>query len=168
MAKTSYLHKILLISVDIDAPEALLEEITVQAYQNNHTVVCGFTAAEVARYIELLCSLSSYDSTQTSDKLVSYLQKKVDQDDTEAVIRNAMSHVKTLNKTNVKTLFIEHDSFADMCNASVAELTRIKGMGSVRATALYDMLHEPFHRSKSDGGNKSKNTGSSSSSSSDI
>ncbi len=153
-----YQLKVLLVMVDHVVYEAHLKEMTILAVRTNWTLLVAWTYEEAARHIEHLrvnaekpadvimgrfddglgCGTSTSTSTSStgnsSSKAFSMNQSLVD----------ALTSVKSVNRTDAATLLGSFDTFGDLVRANTDLLTCCPGISMVKAKRLQTLFQKPF------------------------
>ncbi|KAG9044988.1 ssDNA endonuclease and repair protein rad10 [Tulasnella sp. UAMH 9824] len=71
------------------------------------------------------------------------IKERVDQD-YNSILRNALTSIKGVNKTDVVTLRTTFGDFASMSHASFEQLQQCPGFGKVKARRVKDAFEKPF------------------------
>lgn len=155
-----YQLKVLLVMVDHVVYEAHLKELTILAVRTNWTLLVAWTYEEAARHIEHLrvnaekpadvimgrfddglgCGTTSTSTSSTgnssssSSKAFSMNQSLVD----------ALTSVKSVNRTDAATLLGSFDTFGDLVRANTDLLTCCPGISMVKAKRLQTLFQKPF------------------------
>eukprot|EP00887_Chlorella_sp_A99_P005759 scaffold1.g5759.t1 len=149
MLKPEYIHhrirelqrsfrlRVILCHVDTEDAVEPLAQVTRAAIGNDCTLVCGWSNQECARYLE---TFKSYEN-----KPAEVIQKDVGHDYVSRVTA-ALTTIRGVNKTDVKTLGDRFGSVAGILSASAADLQACPGIGPTKARRLYEAFHEPFRR----------------------
>ncbi|KAJ2781830.1 ssDNA endonuclease and repair protein rad10 [Coemansia javaensis] len=131
----SYQVRVLLVLVDTDDSKIPLREINRIALQTEMTVLLAWSLDEAGRYIETLKAFEN----RTPD----LIRERVE-DSHMARLSNALTTVRSVNKTDVLTLATNFGSFATLSSASLEELTMCPGVGELKAQRIFKALNEPF------------------------
>uniref|UniRef100_A0A8C1JMZ9 Excision repair cross-complementation group 1 n=1 Tax=Cyprinus carpio TaxID=7962 RepID=A0A8C1JMZ9_CYPCA len=94
---------------------------------------------EAGRYLE---TYKSYEK-----KPADVLKEKVEKNYLSQVT-DCLTTVKSVNKTDGMTLLSTFSSFEGIIKASMEELVLCPGLGPQKARRLYDVLHQPFIKTK--------------------
>lgn len=149
-----YQLKVLLVMVDHVVYEAHLKELTILAVRTNWTLLVAWTYEEAARHIEHLrvnaekpadvimgrfddglgCGTISTSTGNSSSKAFSMNQSLVD----------ALTSVKSVNRTDAATLLGSFDTFGDLVRANTDLLTCCPGISMVKAKRLQTLFQKPF------------------------
>ncbi|KAL6775946.1 RAD10 [Auxenochlorella protothecoides x Auxenochlorella symbiontica] len=131
----AYRLRVLLCHVDTEDAVGPLGEVTKAAIGLECTLICGFSPQECARYIE---TYKSYES-----KPADSIQKSVGSDFVSTATA-ALTSLRGVNKTDVKTLGDRFGSMAALFSASKEELALCPGLGPTKVKRLFEAFHEPF------------------------
>ena len=135
--KRCRLRVLLVLVDDQDAEQALLRVQTL-AVANGLTVVVAFSPEEAARYLETYAIMKN--------KSAEGLQGKKDSD-LLAVVSDALTQIKAVNKSDVKTLLRNFDgSLVGVFAAKMEELALCEGIGGKKVLQLHAAFNEPFFR----------------------
>ncbi|KAL4443921.1 hypothetical protein ABPG75_011658 [Micractinium tetrahymenae] len=133
----SFRLRIILCHVDTDDAVEPLAQVTRAAIGNDFTLICGWSNQECARYLE---TFKSYEN-----KPAEVIQKDLGTDYLSR-INVALTTVRGVNRTDVKTLGDRFGSVAGIFRASAEELQACPGIGPTKARRLHDTFHQPFRR----------------------
>lgn len=134
--RQSFEHRILLVHFDVDDKNILpLKDLNKFCFSNDLILILAWTELEAARYIE---TLKAYES-----KPASAIQER---EETEFLPKasNILTTVRSINKTDVLTLFEVFGSFKGICSANEQQLLLCPGLGEKKVNKLYQALHTPF------------------------
>ncbi|KAJ2850115.1 hypothetical protein J3B02_003710 [Coemansia erecta] len=131
----SFRVRVLLVHVDTDDSKLPLREINRTALLGDMTVLLAWSLEEAGRYIE---SLKTFENRQPD-----IIKERVD-DAHMARIANALTSVRSVNKTDVLTLSSNFGSFTGVANATAEELNMCPGIGEQKAQRLFKAFNEPF------------------------
>ncbi|KAI7828287.1 restriction endonuclease type II-like protein [Kickxella alabastrina] len=98
-------------------------------------LLLAWSLDEAGRYIE---SLKAFENRQPD-----IIRERVD-DNYMARLTNALTSVRSVNKTDVLTLATNFGSFDGVAKATADELTLCPGIGDLKAQRLFKALNEPF------------------------
>ncbi|XP_078515435.1 DNA excision repair protein ERCC-1 [Lissotriton helveticus] len=135
----SFALRVLLVLVDVKDPHFALKELAKICILADCTLILAWSAEEAGRYLE---TYKSYEQ-----KPADVLKEKVDQDFMSKVT-DCLTTVKSVNKTDCTTLLSTFGSLADLTKAAREELSLCPGLGPQKAKRLFDVLHEPFQKTK--------------------
>lgn len=131
----AYKLKILLIYLDIDAPEAHLADLSRLCFSTQWTMVVANSYAACARYIE------------DYKKLENVLPKSIMGKDKKGYSEQAkefVASVRSINKENSTALLATMGSIAAAVEADEEKLIAIPGWGEMRARKWVQAVNEPF------------------------
>ncbi|XP_069485084.1 DNA excision repair protein ERCC-1 [Ambystoma mexicanum] len=135
----SFALRVLLVQVDVKDPHFALKELAKICILADCTLILAWSAEEAGRYLE---TYKSYEQ-----KPADVLKEKVDQD-FMSKMTDVLTTVKSVNKTDCTTLLSTFGSLADLTNATREDLSLCPGLGPQKAKRLFDVLHEPFQKTK--------------------
>ena len=125
----AYRLRVLLVHVDTEDSVEPLAQVTRAAIGNEFTLLCGFSNPECGRYLE---TLKSYEK-----KPAEIIQKELGTDYVSRATA-ALTTIRGVNRTDVKTLGDTFGSMASVLQASEAELKACPGVGPVKAKRLFE------------------------------
>ncbi|KAJ1964342.1 ssDNA endonuclease and repair protein rad10 [Dipsacomyces acuminosporus] len=131
----NYRLRILLVYVDTDDSKLPLREINRTAVLGNMTLLLAWSLDEAGRYIE---TLKAFEHRQPDT-----IRERVE-DSYAARLNNAMTSIRSVNKTDTLTLTSNFGSFADVAKATADELTLCPGIGDLKAQRLFNAFNQPF------------------------
>lgn len=129
-------NRILLCRVDVEQPEEALEQVTLTAFHGKLSLLLAWTDAEAAAYLETLHRHQS--------KGAQALMGRLTQGDHEARLREVLTTVKGINKTDAAALAARFGSFAGVAQAQREDLLRCSGIGDKKVRQLNNVFHKPF------------------------
>ncbi|KAF6153690.1 hypothetical protein GIB67_000923 [Kingdonia uniflora] len=132
--------RVVLCHVDVEDVIKPLHEVTRTAMLHDCSLVCGWSLEECGRYLE---TIKVYEN-----KPADSLQGHTDRDYLSR-LRQALTTVRQVNKTDVVTLGSTFGSLSHIIDASMEDLARCPGIGERKVKRLYDTFHEPFRRTVS-------------------
>eukprot|EP00842_Homolaphlyctis_polyrhiza_P004593 jgi/Hompol1/5134/HPOL_004173-RA len=127
--------RILLCLVDIDDHQQSLRELNRVCIFNNLTMILSWSPEEAARYIE---TLKAYEN-----KPHDLIKERVD-DTYFSKLTSALTHIKSVNKTDVVTLSSSIGSFRDIANATAEELLVLPGFAEQKVARIEAAFTTPF------------------------
>ncbi|KAI9504309.1 restriction endonuclease type II-like protein [Coemansia spiralis] len=130
-----YRVRVLLVYVDTDDSKLPLREINRIALLGDMTTLLAWSLDEAGRYIE---TLKTFENRQPD-----IIKERVE-DTYSAKLNNALTSVRSVNKTDVLTLASNFESFEGIAKAGVDELTMCPGIGDLKAQRLFKAFNEPF------------------------
>ncbi|KAL6485030.1 hypothetical protein MHYP_G00070750 [Metynnis hypsauchen] len=135
----SFTLRVMLVQVDVKDPHHALKELAQICIMADCTLILAWSPEEAGRYLE---TYKSYEK-----KPADLLKEQVEQDYLSKVT-DCLTTVKSINKTDSITLLSTFSSVEGIINASKEELVLCPGLGPQKARRLYDVLHQPFLKSK--------------------
>lgn len=133
---SSFTLRVLLLLVDVDDSERPLLDLSKLCFAHGWTLVCCWSSEETARYLE---TLKAYEK-----KTSAAIEERVDHADHAATLLDALTQVRSINKTDVRHLLTNFGSFAALAQASKEELTAVPGMGERKVHRLHHVFNQPF------------------------
>ncbi|KAI7884297.1 excision repair cross-complementing 1-like protein [Lichtheimia hyalospora FSU 10163] len=130
-----YVLRILLVLVDIDNYHDALRELNRSAILNNYTMVLAWSKEEAARYLETYKAFENKSPDLIRERPV---------DDFYAQMTDALTNVRSVNKTDVLTLLSSFGSLHGIANASTDQLAMCPGFGEQKVKRLQLALSQPF------------------------
>ncbi|KAF7216022.1 DNA excision repair protein ERCC-1 [Nothobranchius furzeri] len=131
--------RVLLVQVDVKDPHHALKELARICIMADCTLILAWSPEEAGRYLE---TYKSYEK-----KPADLLKEQVEKDYLSKVT-DCLTTVKSINKTDAITLLSTFSSVEKIINASKEDLVLCPGLGPQKAKRLYDVLHKPFLKSK--------------------
>lgn len=131
--------RILLLQVDVKDPHHSLKELARICIMADCTLILAWSAEEAGRYLE---TYKSYEK-----KPADLLKEQVEKDYLSKVT-DCLTTVKSVNKTDAITMLSTFSSLEGIINASKEGLVLCPGLGPQKAKRLYDVLHQPFLKSR--------------------
>ncbi|KAJ2593804.1 hypothetical protein H4R99_005989 [Coemansia sp. RSA 1722] len=131
----SFRVRVLLVHVDTEDSKLPLREINRTALLGDMTMLLAWSLEEAGRYIE---SLKMFEN-----RLPDIIKERVE-DSHMARVNNALTSVRSVNKTDVLTLSSNFGSFTSIANATVDEFNMCPGFGDQKAQRLFKACNEPF------------------------
>ncbi|KAJ2700775.1 hypothetical protein FB645_004864 [Coemansia sp. IMI 203386] len=131
----SFRVRVLLVHVDTEDSKLPLREINRSALLGDMTMLLAWSLEEAGRYIE---SLKMFENRQPD-----IIKERVE-DSHMARMNNALTSVRSVNKTDVLTLSSNFGSFTSIANATVDEFNMCPGFGDQKAQRLFKAFNEPF------------------------
>ncbi|KAG8967457.1 ssDNA endonuclease and repair protein rad10 [Tulasnella sp. 425] len=132
---TSFDLRILLFLIDAKDPENEIKELTKICLVNNLTIMAAWSMEEAAQYI---MTYKAYEN-----KPPTMIKERIDQD-YNSILRNALTSIKGVNKTDVVTLRTTFGDFASMSRASFEQLQQCPGFAKTKARRVKDAFDKPF------------------------
>lgn len=112
-----------------------LNQLSVMALERKFSLIPAWSNAEAARYIE---SYKFYERTGAD-----LIRGRV-APDFPSQLATALTQIKAVNKSDVKTLNNQIGSLVDICNASLEELLVCRGLGATKAKRLHAAMRRPL------------------------
>lgn len=131
--------RVLLVQVDVKDPHHALKELARICIMADCTLILAWSPEEAGRYLE---TYKSYEK-----KPADLLKEQVEKDYLSKVT-DCLTTVKSINKTDAITLLSTFSSVEGIISASKEDLVLCPGLGPQKARRLYDVLHKPFLKSK--------------------
>ena len=126
----------LLVLVDLDDVERPLLDIQRMAIACATTVMCAFSHAEVARYLETFKAYENKPATAIQERVGgAYLPQ----------VTEVLTTIRSVNRTDVLTLLSTFGSLAGVCAASMEELGKCPGFGEKKVKRVWTALHGPLN-----------------------
>lgn len=131
--------RVLLVQVDVKDPHHSLKELARICIMADCTLILAWSPEEAGRYLE---TYKAYEK-KPADLLKEHVEK-----DYLSKVTDCLTTVKSVNKTDAITLLSTFSSIEGIINASKEDLGLCPGLGPQKAKRLYDVLHQPFLKSK--------------------
>uniref|UniRef100_A0A1A7YE78 DNA excision repair protein ERCC-1 n=1 Tax=Iconisemion striatum TaxID=60296 RepID=A0A1A7YE78_9TELE len=131
--------RVLLVQIDVKDPHHALKELARICIMADCTLILAWSPEEAGRYLE---TYKSYEK-KPADLLKEHVEK-----DYLSKVTDCLTTVKSINKTDTITLLSTFSSVQGIVNASKEDLVLCPGLGPQKAKRLYDVLHKPFLKSK--------------------
>ncbi|KAJ1664905.1 ssDNA endonuclease and repair protein rad10 [Coemansia sp. RSA 1813] len=131
----NYSLRVLLVLADTDDSKLPLREINRAALLGNMTILLAWSLDEAGRYIEALKMYEHRPPDAIKERI---------EDTYMARLNNALTSVRSVNKTDVLTLASNFGSFEGMAKASADELTLCPGIGDLKAQRLFKAMNDLF------------------------
>lgn len=131
--------RVLLVQVDVSDPHPSLRELSKISILADCTLMLAWSAEEAGRYIE---TYKIYES-----KPADMLLERSDGDVFSKLV-DALSSVKSINRPDAIKLLSSFGTLEKIAQASKDELSLHPGMGPHKASRLYDVLRQPFLKTK--------------------
>ncbi|XP_048871029.1 DNA excision repair protein ERCC-1 [Brienomyrus brachyistius] len=132
--------RVLLVQVDVKDPHHALKELARICIMADCTLILAWSPEEAGRYLE---TYKAYEK-----KPADLLKEQVEKDFLSKVT-DCLTTVKSINRTDAITLLSTFSSLEGVMKASKEDLALCPGLGPQKARRLYDVLHQPFLKSKS-------------------
>nr|CAG4652104.1 EOG090X0BTB [Triops cancriformis] len=141
-----YELRILLVQVDIKDPHHPLKELTKICLLADLTLMVAWSPEEAGKMIE------TYKIFE--HKPPDLIMEKPDTNSSAKVV-DALTTIKSVNRTDAATLLSNFHTLANILQASEEDLSLCPGIGPLKASRLYRVLHEDFKKGKSESPRKS-------------
>ncbi|KAK7154281.1 hypothetical protein R3I94_007587 [Phoxinus phoxinus] len=135
----SFTLRVLLVQVDVKDPHHALKELARICIMADCTLILAWSPEEAGRYLE---TFKSYEK-KPADLLKEQVEKNY-----LSQVTDCLTTVKSVNKTDAMTLLSTFSSLEGIIKASKEELVLCPGLGPQKARRLYDVLHQPFVKTK--------------------
>ncbi|XP_048049855.1 DNA excision repair protein ERCC-1 [Megalobrama amblycephala] len=135
----SFTLRVLLVQVDVKDPHHALKELARICIMADCTLILAWSPEEAGRYLE---TYKSYEK-KPADLLKEQVEKNY-----LSQVTDCLTTVKSVNKTDAMTLLSTFSSLEGIIKASKEELVLCPGLGPQKARRLYDILHQPFVKTK--------------------
>lgn len=128
--------RILLVLVDVEDPVRALQSVTLAALDAGLTLVCAWSPAEAARYLETFKAYDGKGAAAIQERVGgSFLLQATD----------ALTAVRGVNRTDVLTLLSRFGgTLAGVLRAGAAELGECPGVGEKKVRRLHEAFSRPF------------------------
>ena len=130
--------RVLLVLCDIKSPEKALHDLSKLCVLRGFTLIVAWTNSEAGRYLE---TLKAYENKPPEMLMGIKAQDYLSQ------LRECMTSIKSVNKTDVVTLLSTFGNLKDTMEASSDELQLCPGFGSQKAARIQAVFHTPFKKS---------------------
>ncbi|XP_049838235.1 DNA excision repair protein ERCC-1 [Schistocerca gregaria] len=136
---SQYELRVLLVQVDTLDPHHTLKYLTRMCILADLTLMLAWSPEEAGRIIE------TYKMFE--HKPPDMIMEKQDRDPYQQ-ISNALTSVRSVNRTDAATLLSTFGSLGKIIKASQDSLTLCPGLGPQKASRLYKVLHQPFQKDR--------------------
>lgn len=143
-----YALRVLLVQVDIKDPYIPIKELTKICLLADLTLMLAWNAQEAGKIIETYKVFEHKPPDLIMEK---------QEGSSLAKVSDALTSIKSVNKTDATTLLSNFQTFENIFLASEEDLSLCPGIGPTKAKRLYRVLHEPFRKDGSKA-NRSKKT----------
>ncbi|XP_015116501.1 DNA excision repair protein ERCC-1 [Diachasma alloeum] len=131
----AYQLRVLLVQIDIPDPNHQLKNLTRICILADLTLMLAWSAEDAARIIE---TYKSYEN-----KPPDMIMERPDSDPHQRIM-NALTTIRSVNKTDAMILMRTFGSFEALLKATPTAICLCPGFGAQKAQRLYNVLHEPF------------------------
>jgi len=129
--------RVLLVQVDISEPHHALKQLMRISILADLTLMLAWSQEEAGKILE------TYKAFE--NKPPDMIMEKANPDPHSKLV-DALTSVKSVNKTDAATLISVFGSLEDIVNASIEDLTLCQGFGPHKAQRLHKVLHQTFKR----------------------
>ena len=133
-----YSLRVVLVLVDVEDNVKPIQAITQMATTNGCTVILAWSYVEAGRYLETY--------KQYENKPADSIKERIE-DDYLAQLTDALTMIRSVNKTDAVTLINAFGSLAGIMKASVEELALCPGLGAKKVQRIYEAFRQPFKAS---------------------
>jgi len=134
---SGYELRVLLTQVDVKDPHHALRQLMRISILSELTLMLAWSAEEAGRILETYKTLE--------DKPPDLIMEKNNPDPHSKLVE-ALTSVKSVNKTDAATLIGAFGTMEGIVAASIEDLSMCPGFGPQKAQRLHKVLHEPFKR----------------------
>jgi len=127
---------VVLCRIDVDKPDEQLQQVTLETFHGQLSLLLAWTDAEAAAYLETLHRCQS--------KGAEILMGRLTDGDHRARVSEVLTTVKGINRTDASSLAVRFGSMARLAEASEADLQKCPGIGDKKVKQLHQVLHTPF------------------------
>ncbi|KAJ2951901.1 hypothetical protein O0L34_g4152 [Tuta absoluta] len=127
--------RVLLVQIDLKDPHQPLKSLTRICLLTDMTLMLAWSSEEAAKVIE---NYKIYEN-KPPDKIM----ERIENDPHQKII-NALTSVRSVNKTDAMTLITTFGTLANIIQASESRLAECPGFGPTKAKKFYTALHQPF------------------------
>ncbi|XP_015787701.1 DNA excision repair protein ERCC-1-like [Tetranychus urticae] len=140
----SYQLQVLLVLVDVVDPNASLKELAKVSIMADFTLMCCWSPEEASRMIEHYKLFEKKSPAMIMEKQLANINGT---EDKHKCVIEALSSVKSINKTDSLSLISNFESFEKIVKSDAETLGLCPGLGPLKAEKLYQAFHKPFIRS---------------------
>ena len=134
---TGFELRILLVQVDISEPHHALKQLMRICILSELTLILAWSHDEAGKILE------TYKTSES--KPPDLIMEKYNPDPYSKLV-DALTSVKSVNKTDAVTLLTTFGSLENIVKASIEDLTLCPGFGPQKAQRLHKVLHQTFKR----------------------
>ena len=134
---TGFELRILLVQVDISEPHHALKQLMRICILSELTLILAWSHDEAGKILE---------TYKTSESKPPDLIMEKSNPDPYSKLVDALTSVKSVNKTDAVTLLTTFGSLENIVKASIEDLTLCPGFGPQKAQRLHKVLHQTFKR----------------------
>jgi DNA excision repair protein ERCC-1 len=129
--------RVLLVLCDVKTPEKALHDLSKLCVIKQFTLIVAWTYSEAGRYLE---TLKAYENKPPE------MLMGIKSQDYLSQLRECMTSIKSVNKTDVVTLLSTFGTLKDTMDADVDELQLCPGFGAQKAERIRAVFHTPFKK----------------------
>jgi DNA excision repair protein ERCC-1 len=137
---SDYRGRLVICQIDVEDNVKPLLELNKLCFTHRFTLLLSWSPLEAGRYLETFKSYENKPSTSIQEKVETEFLPQV---------TSVLKSVKSINRTDVMTLFEAFRHFEGICQAEEAQLLLCPGLGEKKVKRLYHALHTPFKRQRS-------------------
>ncbi|CAI2188925.1 10678_t:CDS:2 [Funneliformis geosporum] len=131
----SYALRILLVLVDTDSHKESIRELTKICVINNFTMILSWSSEEAGRYLETYKAFEHKSPELIMEKIENnYLSK----------LTHCMTHIRSVNKTDVVTLASTFGSLKDIMEAAPEDMSICPGIGEQKVKRIQETFEQQF------------------------
>ena len=134
---TGFELRVLLVQVDITEPHHALKQLMRICILSELTLILAWSHEEAGKILE---------TYKTSESKPPDLIMEKSNPDPHSKLIDALTSVKSVNKTDAVTLLSTFGSLENIVKASIEDLTLCPGFGPQKAQRLHKVLHQTFKR----------------------
>jgi len=131
----SYELRVLLVHVDIKESQNALKHLTRLCLLADFTLMLAWSTEEAGKIIE------TYKLFE--NRLPDLIMERVETDNYQKIV-NAITSIKSVNKTDAMTLMTNFGTLGKLIQASEAKLNACPGLGTRKAQKIVKVFNEPF------------------------
>merc|ERR1712126_84788 len=132
-----YKLRVLLVQVDILDPHKDLQDLTKICLLCDLTLMLAWSNEDAGKILE---TYKMFENKPPD------LIKEKQEDNPLSKVVDALTTVRSINRTDAMTLLSNFGSLTKLLDASIEDLTLCPGLGPSKATRLHKVLHEPFKK----------------------
>eukprot|EP00039_Didymoeca_costata_P014986 m.247756 g.247756 ORF g.247756 m.247756 type:complete len:229 (+) comp16130_c0_seq9:1414-2100(+) len=131
--------RVLLVVCDIPNPEKALHDLSKLCVRKEMTLIVAWSLAEAGRYLE---TFKAYENKSKE------MLQGIKSQDYLSQMKECLTSLKSVNKTDVITLMSTFGSLDDIMQAGADELQLCPGFGEQKAERLHKLFRTPFRDNK--------------------
>lgn len=133
----SFALRVLLVQVDVKEPHNVLKQLMRISILAELTLMLAWSAEEAGKILETY--------KQFENKPPDLIMEKNNPDNHSKIVE-ALTSIKSVNKSDAATLLNAFGTLEKITQASIEDLSMCPGFGPQKAQRLYKVLNEPFRR----------------------